>query len=334
VYADGHPHSGGIQNMNREYDLLHEITQAEQRIRPYIRETYLEHSPWLSHESGCDVLLKLENLQHTGSFKIRGAMNKALSLSMDQRSGGVVAASTGNHGAAVAYCAKSLQISGTIFVPEHASSTKVEAMRRLGAEVKIHGSDCIHSEFRARRYAAESGKTYISPYNDPQVVAGQGTIGVELGRQIDHLDALFVALGGGGLIGGISGYLKAQNRDLKVFGCSPVNSCVMAESVKAGRILDLESAPTLSDGTAGGIEEGSITFDLCRRLIDDYILVTEDEIKEALKLIMENHHFLIEGAAAVPIAALLKSTRNFRNQNVVVVICGANISLSTLKQIL
>jgi threonine dehydratase len=323
-----------MEAMKHAFDLLHEIDEAERRIRPFIRETYLEYSPWLSQESGCEVFLKLENLQHTGSFKTRGAMNKVLSLEQEPKSRGVVAASTGNHGAAVAYCARILRISGTIFVPEQASPAKVEAMKVLGAEVQFHGTDCIHAEARARRYAASTGKVYISPYNDPQVVAGQGTIGVELGKQLDHPDALFVALGGGGLIGGVSAYMKARSGNLRVIGCSPENSCVMVESVKAGSILDLDSKPTLSDGTAGGVESGSITFDLCRQLIDEYVLVSEDEIRKSLKSFMEKHPYLIEGAAAVAVASFLKTSRNYRGRTVVLVICGANIAKSTLKELL
>lgn len=311
-----------------------EVLQAEERIRRYIRETPLDYSFYLSQSTGCHVFLKLENLQHTGSFKARGAMNKLLSLAPEQRARGVITASTGNHGAAVAFGLHTLDTRGIIFVPETASPTKIEAIRRYGAEVRFHGTDSVEAEVFARRYAGQNEMAYISPYNDPQVVGGQGTIAVELTRQLDHIDAIFVSLGGGGLISGIAGYLKSVYDGATVIGCSPENSCVMIESVKAGRILEMESQPTLSDGTAGGVEAGAITFDLCRTLVDDYVLVSEAEIKETLLTFVETHHLLIEGSAAVAIKAFLKRHEMFRGKNVVIVICGGNISLANLKAIL
>jgi threonine dehydratase len=311
-----------------------EVLQAEQRIRRYVRETPLDYSFYLSQTTGCHVYLKLENLQHTGSFKARGAMSKLLSLAPEQRAKGVVAASTGNHGAAAAFGLYTLGMKGIIFVPEQASPAKVEAIRRFGAEVRVHGIDSVVTEIYARRYAEQNGMTYISPYNDPQVIAGQGTIAVELARQLDRIDAIFVSLGGGGLISGIAGYLKSIHDEVTVIGCSPENSPVMIESMKAGRILEMESQPTLSDGTAGGIEADAITFDLCRKLIDDYVLVTEDEIRETMRTFIETHHLLIEGSAAVAIKGFLKKQEVFRGKNVVIVICGGNISLATLKAIL
>ena len=190
------------------------------------------------------------------------------------------------------------------------------------------------AETHARKYASEKQITYISPYNDSQVAAGQGTIGIELSRQLDKIDVVFVSLGGGGLISGIAGYLKSINTDVQIIGCPPENSQVIIQSVKAGKILDLPSLPTLSDGTAGGLEPGAITFELCQALVDDYITVSEDEIKESLRLFMLIHHMMIEGAAAVAIASYLKMKEQFNGKNVVIIICGANISLEVLKNIL
>lgn len=311
-----------------------EAAQAEQRIRPYVRETPLEHALALSQMGPSNVFLKLENLQPTGSFKLRGAMNKLLTLSPAQRAQGIVTASSGNHGAAVAYGLKQLGLQGRIFVPENASAVKVEMIRRFGAEVSPYGDDSGLTEIYAREYAEQHGLVYISPYNDEQIIAGQGTIGVELARQLESIDAVFVAIGGGGLISGIAGYLKAVNPGISVVGCLPQNSPVMVESIKAGRIIEMESLPTLSDGSAGGIEPGAITFELCQKLVDDYILVTEEEIKAAMRLVIETQHMLIEGAAGVAVAGYLKAGEVFRQKNVVIVMCGANISLETLKSIL
>lgn len=311
-----------------------QVLLAESRIRPHIRQTILDYSQFLSHSGSANVFCKLENLQHTGSFKIRGAMNKILSLSANELEHGVVTASTGNHGAGVAFSLSKLGASGIIFVPENASPGKIEAIKQLGAEVRYFGEDNADTEIHARNFAMENGMTYISPYNDMQVIAGQGTIGVELEHQLDQIDAVFASLGGGGLISGIAGYLKSVYPEVKIIGCSPENSKVMIESVKAGNILDLPSLHTLSDATAGGLEPGAITFELCRSLVDDYVTVTEDEIRESLKLFMQKQHMLIEGSAAVAIASYLKTYRRFTDKTVVIVICGANISLKTLKAIL
>lgn len=315
-------------------NLQFEIHQADRLIRTHIRETPLEYSDYLSELGGCHVLLKLENLQYTGSFKVRGAMNKLLSLSPDQRTRGVVAASSGNHGVALAWGLRELQAPGLIFVPEDASPAKTATMRRLGTEVQAYGQDCLVSEMYARAYAERNDMVYISPYNDPQVIAGQGTIGVELMQQVDQIDAIFVALGGGGLIGGIGGYLKSNFQKVEVIGCSPSNSAAMHHSVRVGQIVDVISQPTLSDGTAGGLEPDAITFDLCRNVVDNYVLVSENEIREAMRLFIETHHLLIEGAAGVALAAFLKLKDRFSGGTVVIVICGANIGLKTLKRIL
>ncbi len=308
--------------------------QAERRIRPLVRETPLDESPFFSQQTGAQVFLKLENLQYTGSFKLRGAANKLLALTADQRSRGIVAASSGNHGAAVAYAAQRLGVRALIFAPETASPIKLAAMQRYGAEVRTVGDDSLVSELAARAHAQAKNLAYISPYNDLDVIAGQGTVGIELARQMERLDALFVAVGGGGLIGGAAAALKTHYPELLVIGCQPENSCVMAASTGAGRILDLPSLPTLSDGTAGGIEADAITFDLCRQVVDDYVLVSEEEIAAAMRQVMESHHLLVEGAAGVAVAGLLKSAERVAGKRAAVVLCGANISLATLRPVI
>jgi len=316
--------------MNVSEDAL----QAEKVIRSYVRETPVEYSLPLSSLLQCQVYLKLENMQHTGSFKVRGAMNKLLSLSADQRARGIVAASSGNHGIAVAFGLYQLGLRGIIFVPEGASVTKKEAIAAYGAKVRVYGQDCVLTEEYARAYAEHHGMAYISPYNDAAVIAGQGTIGVELHRQLEQIDAVFAALGGGGLLSGIAGYLKAVRPALTVVGCSPRHSPVMFESIKAGRIVEMESAPTLADGSAGGIEPNALTFPLCQQLIDTHILVSEEEIRRAMLLIMQLHHQFIEGAAGVPVAALFQQQERFRGQRVVLVLCGANVGLAVLRLVL
>jgi threonine dehydratase len=310
------------------------IEAAERRIRPYVRETPVEASEALTGEGGGSAFLKLENLQETGSFKLRGAMNKLLSLDEAARRRGVVAASSGNHGAALAWGMRRLGMRGLIFVPENASPAKVDAIRARGAEVRMQGTDSGLCEVQARRHAEAEGLPYISPYNDPDIVAGQGTLGFELARQVESFDAVFVALGGGGLIGGIGASLAAIGRRVEMVACSPENSAVMHHSIEAGRILDMESLPTLSDGTAGAVEHGAITLDLCRRVVSRRVLVSESEIASAMRLVIGRHHTLIEGAAGVAVAGYLKERERYRGRRAVVVLCGANIALERLKEIL
>ena len=316
------------------FQLDEEVAGADQRIRPHVRETALDYSPELSRAWGAEVFLKLENTQVTGSFKVRGALNRLLSTPISQRALGVVAASTGNHGAAVAYAMAKLRIPGTVFVPEGASSTKLNAIRAWGAEIKVHGQDGLESETEARHYAENKGLVYLSPYNDPHVVAGQGTIGAELARQLDRIDVLCISVGGGGLVGGVAGYLKGLGRAGVVVGCSPEKSKVMYESVKAGHILDLPSEPTLSDGTAGGVEADAITFPLCRALIDEWAILTEAEIAAGIRLAIDHAHQLVEGAAGMALAAARGLAGKYPGGNIVVVLCGGNISAETLKSVL
>jgi threonine dehydratase len=319
-------------------DFLHgirsEVEAADRRIRPYVRETALDYSPGLSRSWGAEVWLKLENTQVTGSFKVRGAVNRILTTPVSQRALGIVTASTGNHGAAAAYAIHRLRLPGTVFVPEGATPSKLAAIRAWGATVQIHGRDSLEAELEARRYAEARGLIYVSPYNDPQVVAGQGTIGAELTRQVERIDALFVSVGGGGLIGGIAGYLKAVGWDPVVVGCSPEQSRVMHESIRAGRILELPSGPTLSDGTAGGVELDTITYPLCRALVDRWALVPEADIADAIRLAVDQEHQLIEGAAGVSLAAARCMAAEFPGGTIVVVLCGANIGIEKLRAVL
>jgi len=313
--------------------MFKQIEDAARLIEPYIVKTPLQRSLSLSN-SKHNIYLKLENLQKTNSFKLRGAFSKILSLSQAEKEKGLVTASTGNHGAAVAYAAKELGLKAIIFVPTNASKTKLAAIELLGAEIRYYSNDSAKAEVRAREFALQNNMSYISPYNDPDIIAGQGTIGLELWQQLPEIDAVIVSLGGGGLVSGIASYLKTKNPNIQIIAASPVNSAVMIESVKAGKILDLESKPTLSDGTAGGVEAGALTFPLVQDLVDAYVTVTEEEIKQELKEFIDSHFMLIEGAAAVTIAAYKKFKNNIKGKNVALVLCGAKISSKTLAKVL
>lgn len=315
-------------------DWKHEILAAERRIRPHVLETPLERSHYLSQAGGAEVYLKLEHLQHTGSFKLRGATNKLLSLSPEQLSRGVIAASTGNHGMAVSYAASKLGARATIYMKEGTLPEKVELIRALGGATVFCGDNPVHAENKAREVARQNGQVFISPYNDAQVIAGQGTLGVELQRQLPRMDAVFISVGGGGLISGIASYLKAVNGRVKIVACWPENSRVMYECMKAGRVIEFPEKETLSDSTAGGVEEGAITLELCRSLIDDCVLVSEAGILASMKLVLEKERWAVEGAAALPVAAYLQEAKNYADKRVAILLCGRNIPFKKLRAVL
>lgn len=311
------------------------VEAAYDCIVPYIRKTPLEFSPVLSELCGCKVYLKLENLQITGSFKARGGLNKILSLSDAQKAAGVVTASTGNHAAAVAHALELAEVDGIIYMPENVSETKIANLKRYDrVELRFVGQDSVDSELAALTFAKESGLTFISPYNDPEVIGGQGTIGKELWQELPDMDAVLVPVGGGGLISGIAGYVKHERSTIDVVGCQPENSAVMYHSILAGEILDMVSSPTVSDGTAGGIEQGSMTFDICKQYVDTYHLVTENEILQALLLLMKHHYYMVEGAAGLTLAALIKHKELYENKSVVLVVCGNKMSMPLLKRVI
>jgi len=311
-------------------DAAREVALAEPRIRPHIRETPLEPSPFLSRETGGDVHLKLECVQVTGSFKARGALNRLLALSDAERARGVVAASTGNHGLAIAHALALLGIAGEIFLPSTVSPSKLDALRVRGARVRLVDEDPGVVETVARRDAEGTGRVYVSPYNDRHVVGGQGTVGVELLRQLDRADAVLVPVGGGGLIGGIGAYIKEQAPGVRIVGCQPAACPILVESVRAGRLLELPSAPSLSDATVGLLEAGAITFPVCQAVVDDWIVVDEPAIRSALRLVLERQSLLIEGASALPVAALLATRDRWRGARVALVLSGSHVALAVL----
>ena len=311
------------------------VDQAYTRISEQIRKTPVEFSPGLSEELGCEVYFKCENYQLTGSFKIRGAMNKILGLNAKELGKGIVTASTGNHAAAVAEALEIVKGRGIIYMPENVTKTKIAKLEgNKLVELRFEGTDSVVAEQKAMEHAKESGSIWVSPYNDYEVIAGQGTIGVELIEQIAALDAIFVPVGGGGLISGIASYIKAVNPEIEIIGCQPKNSAVMYESIKAGGILELESLPTISDGTAGGVEQNSITFDFCKANVDRFCLVTEDEITEAVSYIIRNHNMIIEGAAGLALASLRKLKSEFKEKKVALILCGNKLAPEKLVEIL
>jgi len=299
------------------------IEAAASRIRPYIRETPVE-------PSDNNVWLKCEQMQRSGSFKLRGALNSILSLSPDAIARGVVTASTGNHGRAVATALAAVGARGTVYLPHSAPAVKVRALRRFSnIELVFEGDEGGAAELAARSVAERAGRPYISPYNDATVIAGQGTLGLEFAAQCPSLDAVFVAVGGGGLISGIASAMRCQ-----IVGCWPENSVAMYESMRAGEIVAPPERPTLSDATAGSVEPGAITLDLCRSLIDECVLVSEAEIADAIRFMIAEHQMIVEGAAGVTVAAYRKTAARYAGRSVGIVLCGGNIGYDTLRTII
>jgi threonine dehydratase len=312
--------------------LFDAIQQAHTALRPQVPVSPLQLSGSLSRTLQCSVLLKNEHLQPTGSFKIRGATNKIRILGDEARRKGVNTASSGNHGQAVALAGSKTGVPVTVYVAATASKTKMAAIQASGAELVIVNGPPIEAEFLARRQAEEQGKVYISPYNDLDVIAGQGTMGMELIEQAPDLDAVFISVGGGGLMSGVGTALKNLSPHTRVVGVWPENSPCMLRALEAGEIVDVEEQDTLSDGTAGAVEPGSVTFPLCREVIDETVTVTEAEIGRAMRMLADTEHWIVEGAAGVALAGLVKRAEAFRGQKVAVVLCGRNIALDKFLQ--
>jgi threonine dehydratase len=249
---------------------LGDIYEARKRMGPWVMRTPFEHSPLLSELTGGEVYLKLENRQLTGSFKIRGASNRIALLTPDERLRGVVAASSGNHAQGVAYAARQLGVKAAIVVPGNTPKVKRDAIRALGADLTVHGDEYMEAERLAQKMSREGGMPFLSPYNDTDLIAGQGTVGLEMMEDGPSLDVVLVPVSGGGLISGIATVMKAASK-AEVIGIQTIASPVMHESIKAGKIIDIPMYDTVAEGLHGGIEQGSVTFPICQSLVGDWI---------------------------------------------------------------
>lgn len=317
-----------------------EIESAHQRIRDHLTATPMFVSDAMSERSGAVIAIQAEHQQLTGSFKIRGALNKVLKLSAEQRVAGIVTASSGNHGIATATAAQLTDTACTVYLPETASESKINSIERLGAVIiRVASANSYAAEEQARAAADRSGATYVSPYNDPDIVAGQGTLAIDLADNavrvgLKRIDAVVVAVGGGGLISGVATWLDRHCPDTTIVGASPSNDRAMAASIAAGHVIAPPSRPTFSDGTAGSIEPDTITFPLCQRFVDEWIDITEAEIAAAVRAMVDEHHQVVEGAAGVAIAAARRFGRAHPGSTVVAVSCGANVTSRTLSQMI
>ncbi len=282
---------------------------------------------------GGSVSLKAECLQETGSFKVRGAANTLLCLDVAERRAGVVAVSSGNHGRAVAHVARILGIAATVCISERVPAMKVEAMRSLGARVVMGGPDQDDADAAARRIVAETGATFVHPFDDPRVIAGQGTLGSEIVDELPDMATIVVPVSGGGLIAGVALAAKAMRPDLRVYGVSQDRGPAMHDSLAAGRIVDVVEEDTLADALAGGLgPENHHTLRLCRDLVDGVVLVSEDEIAEAMRHLRANHGLRVEGGGAVAVAAVAAGRIPLTGPTVLV-ISGGNVSDETWEQI-
>jgi threonine dehydratase len=311
---------------SRSPDLIALIEEAFNRIYDLAQRTPVAILP---HDSrippSTRAYAKLEQLQTTGSFKLRGAVNKILSLPPEVAAAGVVTSSTGNHGLAVAAAAMHLGVDAEVYLSSQVPEAKWKRIESYGARIKKVGKNPLEAEIAARAAAVDSGRTYVSPYNDWHVIAGQGTIGVELARQIENIDAVFIATGGGGLISGVGTFLRQISPHTEIVGCWPENSRVLYECLRAGSIIEYPESLTLSESTAGGVEPGSITFDLARAAMNRGVLVSEDAILDTMKWARERS-WTIEGAAAVALAAFFQEAPRYQGKTVVVLFCGGNLS--------
>ena len=310
------------------------MQDTQERIASFVRRTPVVLSPELCPEPVQSVALKLENLQVTGSFKVRGAVNKVLNLSDEERAAGIITISSGNHGRAVAYVAKKMGVPAVVCISETVPANKRSAIESLGAEVQLVGATYDEAASFAEDLVVERGMTMVHPFDDSYIIEGQGTIGLEIVDDFPEVDTVLVPLSGGGLLSGIAFAIKKVNRGIRTIGITMERGPAMIESLKEGQIVDIQEQPTLADALAGGLgRSNTYTFEAIQKYVDDTILVSEREIAEAVAFAFEEHRVVVEGGGAVGIAAILAGKVDQLGHNVAVVVSGGNIDLSLLQEI-
>jgi threonine dehydratase len=307
-----------------------DVRDARDRVTSVARHTPLEYSYSFSEMTGAEVFLKLENFQRTGAFKIRGAMNRIATLSPEAKAAGVVTASAGNHAQGVALAATRAGVDSKIVMPEHAPVSKVKATERYGGEAVLYGADYSEAQAEAHRIERDEGRTYVHAFDDEMVMAGQGTIGLEIVEDCPDLDTVIVPIGGGGLISGIATAVKAHDPDVRVVGVQAEGASSAAESLRKGEIYERESVDTIADGIATR-RIGDRTFEVIRDRVDEVVTVDDESIAIALTYLLERHKALTEGAGAISLAALLSGAIEYDEEEVIVpACCGGNIDLNVL----
>jgi len=319
--------------MKEEVVSFRSILEARRKIRNLVTKTPTYLSNVFSQRTGAEVYLKLECFQPVGVFKIRGAFNKICSLSPAELERGLVTASSGNHGLAVAYAAKIYGAKAVVVVPENAVKEKVEAIESYGADIVKYGKDYDEAYSKALEIQKEAGTTFVHPFEDPFVVAGQGTVGLELLEDVPDLNAIIVPVGGGGLISGISIAAKTLNPKLRIVGVQSEGAPAVYRSWRAGKIVEVDSVNTVADGLAAR-KPLNLTFGIIKRYVDTVLLVSEEEIGEAVLALLHNAHILAEPSGAASLAALLFKYHPKPEEKVAVIISGANISIDYLASLL
>ncbi|WP_049986528.1 threonine ammonia-lyase [Halobellus rufus] len=311
-----------------------DVEAARDRIDDVVRWTPLEYSHQFSEMTGADVHLKLETFQRTGAFKIRGATNRIATLDDRAREAGVVTASAGNHAQGVALAASRSGVDATIVMPEHAPISKVEATERYGGRTVLHGADYDEAQSKAHEIEREEGRTYVHAFDDEMVMAGQGTIGLEIVDDCPEVDTVVVPVGGGGLIAGIATAVKARKPDVRVIGVQAEGAASLPESVRTGHITELDAVNTIADGIATR-KVGERPFEVIRERVDEVVTVDDEQIAVALTYLLERSKTLVEGAGAVPLAALLFDTFDYNEgETIVPALCGGNIDTNQLTTVL
>ena len=313
-----------------------DILRARKRIARYIRRTPLIESAWLSDLAGARVFLKVESLQRANSFKARGAFNAVLARleRADTAPAQLVTASAGNHGRALAEAAETFHLPLVVFTPADAPRTKLDAIRRHGADLRANGRDYDDAEARAKAFAKATGAAFISAYNDADVIAGAGTVALDIFDEAADVDTLVVPIGGGGLISGVATAAKAIAADCSIVGVEVDASCAFQTSVRAGRLVDIVPGPTLADGLGGNPDPDTITFDVIQRLVDRIVTVNEEDLAAAIVGLVDSEHLIAEGAGAAATAALIGRRVEVRDRRVGVVVSGANIDRGRLAALL
>lgn len=312
---------------------LASIRAARERIGTRVHRTPLLTATRLGDRAGATLAHKCESLQKTGSFKVRGALNKLSQIDEGSRARGVITVSAGNHAQALAWAARAAGVKCTVVMPASASRTKVDASRGYGAEVVLHGANGIEAFARAHELAAERSLTFVHPFDDEAIIAGQGTVGLEILEQMPDVDDVVVGIGGGGLIAGVAIAVKELKPSARVFGVEPVGAAVMRQSLDAGQPLRLESMHTIADGLAAPMA-GSLTYAIVRRYVDDVVTVTDDEIMAAMRDILLSAKLLAEGAGAAATAAVLSGRLPVKRRRVVAVVSGGNVDARLLMEVL
>ncbi len=307
---------------------LQDANQANARIKPLIWQTPVIAASDLAEKTGAaGIHLKLECLQNTGSFKVRGAANKILSLTDREKKRGVITFSTGNHGRAVAYVARQIGIQAVVCLSEHVSSYRAEMIRNLGAEVSVKGHSQDEAEKNYQELITSRGLVPVVPFDDPMIIAGQGTIALEILAKLPDTDVLLIQLSGGGLLAGMAMVAKSINPGVHVVGLSLEQSPAMLESLKAGLPVQVEEKDSLGDSLLGGIGfDNQYTLPMVEKFADEHLLIAEDEIKDGMFYIFEKHRLIVEGAAAVGVGALLNQQINVKGKNVVTLLSGSTIN--------